>query len=300
MPAQSSIDGLIRERANRYGHIHYRQLRVLGLSRSAIAARCTAGRLTREHRGVYSVGHSQRTPIARADAAVMACGERAALSHDSAAALHGLRRWPPLPEISSALTRDRPGIRCHRTTTLTRADITYRDGIRVTTVARTLADIAPRLTDIQLERAIHEARRNRDLPDKQLVRLYELCPRAAKVFDAGEAPSRSVFQHYLKTFLCGRGLPIPEFEAVWHGYEVDGLYADQKLIIELDGYRDHSERDRFESDRRRDALALELGFVTLRITWRRLTREPDELERQLRAILVARTPAHAQPATPAS
>jgi very-short-patch-repair endonuclease len=296
----SHIDQQIGQQVTRWGHIHHRQLRRLGLTASGISVRCRTGKLIRIHQGVYAVGHVQRTPAARADAAVMACGPRAALSHDSAAALYGLRRWPPTPEVSSALKHERPGIIAHRTTTLTRADVTVRQGIRVTTVARTIADIAPRLTDIQLERAIHEARRNGDLPDSELVRLYQLCPRAARVFDAGEAPSRSVFQHYLKTFLCGRGLPIPEFEAVWHGYEVDGLYADQKLIIELDGYRDHSERDRFESDRRRDALALELGFVTLRITWRRLTREPDELERQLRAILAARTPAHAQPATPAS
>jgi very-short-patch-repair endonuclease len=262
----------------------------LGLSQRAIAARCETGRLIRVFHEVYAVGHAQRTAIARADAAVMACGPRAALSHESAAALYGLRKWPRVPEISSALQRRRPGIRSHRTRTLTRADVTWRQGIRVTTVARTLADIAPRLSDIQLERAIHEARRNRDLPDPQLARLYELCLRAARVFDSTEAPSRSVFQHQLKAFIRARRIPPPEFEAPWHGYEVDAFYEEHKLIIELDGYRDHSEPDRFEEDRRRDALALELGFATLRITWKRLTREPGDLARQLRAILAARAP----------
>jgi very-short-patch-repair endonuclease len=289
--AQSPIDGLVEQRVNRYGHIHYDRLRELGLSRSAIAARAAASRLIREYEGVYSVGHSQRSPLAQADAAVMACGPRSVLSHDSAAALWGLRRWPAEPEISSPLQRRRPGIRAHRTRTLTRADVTHRHGIRVTTVARTLADIAGRVTDRQLERAIHEARRNRDLPDAELARLYELRPRSARVFDSTEAPSRSVFQHHLKAFLRARGLPIPEFEARWHGYEVDALYPGPKLIIELDGYRDHSQPDRFEQDRRRDALALELGFGTLRITWRRLTRDPDELARQFDAILATRRPA---------
>jgi hypothetical protein len=92
--AKSSIDGQILQQANRWGHVHYLDLQALGLSRSAIAARCAANKLIREHHGVYSVGHSQTTPAARADAAVMACGARAVLSHDSAAALFKLRKWP--------------------------------------------------------------------------------------------------------------------------------------------------------------------------------------------------------------
>ena len=239
---------------------------------------------------MYAVGHVQRTGIARADAAVLACGERTALSHDSAAALYGLRRWPRTPEVSSPRRFRISGIRAHRTTTLTRADVTVRDGIPVTTVARTAADIAPRLTDTQLINLIHEARRNRDLPNKELNRLYARCPRAADVYDSEEAPSRSVFQHEFKQFLVEWDFPIPQFEARWEGYEVDAFYEDYRLIIELDGYRDHSHPDRFEADRERDARAIELEFDTLRITWRRLKRKPAPLARQLRAILAARDP----------
>ncbi len=217
---------------------------------------------------------------------------------------------PPPPCIGSAsghasprsappLQRQRPGIRTHRITTLTRGDVTYRQGIRVTTVARTIADIARRLTDVELTRAIHEARRNRDLTDHGLARLYALCPRAAEVFDSEEAPSRSIFQHTFKAFLELRGFPIPVFEADWHGYQVDAYYADHTLIIELDGYRDHSLPDRFEADRERDELAIALQHATLRITWRRLTRKPGELDRNLRAILAARAPAPG-PLSPAS
>ena len=290
MGAKSSIDGLILQRTNRWGHIHYFDLRELGLSRSAIAARCAANKLIREHHEVYSVGHSQTSPAARADAAVMACGDRAVLSHDSAAALYKLRKWPAVPEVSSPLRRERPRIHAHRTTTLTRGDVTYRQGIRVTTVARTIADIHRRLNDDELTRAIHEARRNRDLTDHGLARLYALCPRAVDVFDSEEAPSRSIFQHTFRAFLELRGFPIPEFEARWQGYEVDAYYPDHTLIIELDGYRDHSLPDRFEADRERDELAITLDHATLRITWRRLTRKPGEIDRNLRTILAARAP----------
>jgi hypothetical protein len=174
--------------------------------------------------------------------------------------------------------------------TLTRRDVTIRDGIRVTTVARTAADIAPRLTDTEPVRLLHEARRNHDLPNAELARLSALCPRVAEVYDSEEAPSRSIFQHEFKAFLVEWDLPIPEFEARWQGFEVDAFYEDHKLIIELDGYRDHSQPDRFEADRERDARALELDCDTLRITWKRLKRKAAELARQLRAILVARDP----------
>jgi very-short-patch-repair endonuclease len=80
----------------------------------------------------------------------------------------------------------------------------------------------------------------------------------------------------------------PVFEADWHGFQVDAYYEHHRLIIELDGYRDHSLLDRFEDDRERDALELE--HATLRITWKRLTRKPRELDRQLRAILAGRGP----------
>lgn len=165
------IDAEIAQRVTARGLITNAALREIGLSPRAITARCAAGRLIRIHQGVYFVGHAERTPLALAEAAVVACGPRAALSHDSAAALYYLRRWPPIPEISSALQHRRPGIRSHQTHTLTLADVTVREGIRVTTPTRTLADIAPRLTDRQLTRAIHEARRNGDLPDPALATL---------------------------------------------------------------------------------------------------------------------------------
>jgi very-short-patch-repair endonuclease len=262
----------------------------LGLSRNSISVRCQTGRLIRVHRGVYAVGHAQTTPIARADAAILACGDRAALSHDSAAALWGLRKWPRIPEISSALHPRRPGIRVHRTTTLTRGDVTIRHGIRVTTVARTIAEIAPRLTDEQLTRVIHEARREHLLTDSSLRRLLKACPRAAELVDPDEPPGESALDDAFRVFLKRRHLPRPEFQVQWHGHRVDALYDDHKLIIELDGRQDHGQWDRIEQDHVRDALAIELGYDTLRITWRRLHKEADELERQLRAILAARAP----------
>jgi very-short-patch-repair endonuclease len=287
---KSLTDGQIAQLATRWGHVTHAALLDLGLSRNSISVRCQTGRLIRIHRGVYAVGHAQTTPIARADAALLACGPRTALSHDSAAAIWGLRKWPRTPEVSSALHPRRPGIRLHRTTTLTRGDVTIRRGIRVTTTARTIADIAPRLTDEQLTRVIHEARREHHLTDRALRRLLKACPRAAELVDPDEPPGESALDDAFRVFLKRRDLPRPEFQVQWHGHRVDALYDDHKLIIELDGRQDHGQWDRIEQDHVRDALAIELGYDTLRITWRRLHKEADELERQLRAILAIRAP----------
>ena len=290
MCAKERIDAQIAQLATARGLITNEALRVAGLSRRAITDRAAAGRLFRVHHGVYFVGHAERTSLAYAEAAVLACGPRTALSHDSAAALWGLRKWPRIPEVSSALHRRRLGIRSHRTTTLTRGEVTIRKGIRVTTVARTIADIAPRLTDEQLTRVIHEARREHLLTNRALRRLLKACPRAAELVDPDEPPGESALDDAFRVFLKRRHLPRPEFQVQWHGHRVDALYDDHRLIIELDGRQDHGQWDRIEQDHVRDALAIELGYDTLRITWRRLHKEADELERQLRAILAARDP----------
>jgi very-short-patch-repair endonuclease len=288
--AKERIDAQIAQLASPRGLITNETLRRAGLSRRAITDRAASGRLVRVHHSVYFVGHADTSPLAIAEAAVLACGHRAALSHDSAAALWGLRKWPKIPEISSALHRRRPGIHTHRTITLTRADVTARNGIRVTAPARTIVDIAPRLTDEQLTRVIHEARRNHHLAGRGLRRLLQACPRAAELVDPGQPPSESALEDAFRVFLKRRNIPEPEFQVVWHGHRVDALYRDHNLIIELDGRQDHGQWDRIEQDHLRDALAIEHRHDTLRITWRRLRKEADELERQLRAILAARAP----------
>jgi very-short-patch-repair endonuclease len=288
--AKERIDAQIAQLAAARGLITNETLRSAGLSRRAITDRAATGRLVRVHHGVYFAGHPESSPLAIAEAAVLACGDRAALSHDSAAALWGLRKWPSVPEVSSPLHRRRPAIRTHRTRTLTRGDVTIRQRIRVTTPARTIADIALRLTDEQLTRVIHGARREHHLTDWALRRLLDACPHAAELVDPDEPPGESASDDAFRVFLKRRDLPRPEFQVQWHGHRVDALYRDHKLIIELDGRQDHGQWDRIEQDHVRDALAIELGYDTLRITWRRLHQEADELERQLRAILAARDP----------
>jgi very-short-patch-repair endonuclease len=72
------------------------------------------------------------------------------------------------------------------------------------------------------------------------------------------------------------------------GYEVDALFADEKVIVELDGWAFHSSRVAFEGDRQKDAETLASGFVTLRITKERYERQPGDEAARLHTILAGR------------
>src|SRR3954462_8009241 len=143
-------DKIVARRAEgQHGGGAARQLAAIGLSRNAVSARAQAGRLHRVHRGVYAVGHTVLTVNGRRMAAVLAAGPGAALSHASAAALWEIRPTSATRidvSVRSAGGRSkRPGLRIHRASGLRRNEITEHEGIRATTPARTLLDLASSL-----------------------------------------------------------------------------------------------------------------------------------------------------------
>jgi hypothetical protein len=159
-------------------------LTALGYSADAIKHRIKRGRLHRIHRGVYAVGRKQLAKEGRWMAAVLACGDGAALSHDSAAAHWRIGKAPTYPIHVSVLgdSRSRDGIEVHRPRAV-RA--TTHNGIRVTTPAQTLIDLAHTWPQARLEQAIGEA----DL--RGLIGLRALKTVAAKAGRPG-APLRAV------------------------------------------------------------------------------------------------------------
>jgi hypothetical protein len=143
-----------------HGVVSLEQLRALTLSDRAVRGRVVAGRLHSLHEGVYAVGHTSLTPEGRWMAAVLACGEGAVLSHRSAAILWGLREGGgPRVEVTSRrrVGRTREGILVHWRPGLDASDMTARDGIPCTSVARTLLDLAEALTPDGVERACSRA-----------------------------------------------------------------------------------------------------------------------------------------------
>ena len=155
---------LTRLAGKQWGHVGHEQLVALGFTRRQIALAIKRCRLIPVFRGVYAVGHPRPEAIARAAAALLACGGAAMLGHFSAAALWEMGpKWPAVPEVVVPAKRRPTGIRVHIHRTLESRDIRRHRGIRVTSPARTLLDIAPRLTKPQLERAANEARLQRHL-----------------------------------------------------------------------------------------------------------------------------------------
>jgi hypothetical protein len=139
------------------------QLRGLGLGARAVQQRAEAGRLHRVHRGVYAVGHAVLRREGRWLAAVLGCGPGAVLSHASAAAHWGLLH-SEAARIDVTAARGRhgvPAIRLHRARCLDARDTTHHEGLAITTVARTLLDIAATTRPHRLERALAQAERLR-------------------------------------------------------------------------------------------------------------------------------------------
>jgi hypothetical protein len=284
---------IARLAARQHGMVSWRQLLDAGLSPKDIQYRVRTGRLIRIHRGVYAVGHIPPSPHARAMAAVLACGPDAVLSHRSGGALWNLGpRWSVTHDVTTPTKRRRPGIRTHRSATLTRADVTRHYGIPVTSLARTLLDLADVLPDKALTRAVNEARLLRPSVTTELATLLTRSPgrataRLRPILEHG--PTRSPLEDEFLRFVKRHGLPVPEVNQVVAGHEVDILWRAHKLVVELDGRLHHEHR--FEEDRDRDADLLNAGFPVLRITRRRLRGEPEREADRLRATLAARAPA---------
>ena len=186
------------------------QLRGAALGRGAIDHRIAAGRLVVVHRGVYAVGHRPHTRHAAWMAAVLACGDGAVLSHRSAAALWGIRRWAPArAEVTTATQRRRPGVAVHvRRTTPAERDVRF--GIPVTTVARTIVDPGQLLGADELERVVRETEFQKRLDIAAIRRSlpWRPAPALTAVLDR-IAPTQSRHEDRLLRICRRFDLPAP-------------------------------------------------------------------------------------------
>ncbi len=274
------------------GNITRVQLHVLGVGDRAIAHRVKTGRLYRVFRGVYSVGRPAITQLQRASAAVLACGPRAALSHLSALAAWAFARdWPAVPEVIIVGDRRPPGIIVHRTLSLPHHEIRIQQGIRATSPARTLLDCAPRLEPKQRKRTVNDALHTPFLHRSQLAEIIDRHPThpGAKLLtpfvDTTDGPTRSGWEDEFPAFCKQFGLPRPRVNTIVCGFEVDAYFEAEQLIVELDSYEFHHDRDAFETDRDRDAETLAAGQATVRVTWERIEHRSAREGARLQTIL---------------
>jgi hypothetical protein len=277
-----------------HGNITRKQLIAAGLSHSAINRLLETGHLYRVYHGVYSVGRWPITPVEDAAAAVLASGVGAALAHGSAMTLWGFwKRWDRPFEVIVPRDRRIPGIKLHRSRTLSPRDLTTQLAIRVTTPARTLLDIAPRLDDRALTRAVNDARLSTYLKLGAMADLLDRCPthpgasRVAALLPGGD-PADSGWELDFPAFCRRFDLPEPVMHAKVLRYTVDALFVEEGVIVELDGYDTHCDRATFASDRNRDADTLAAGLVTVRITWDRIHETAVHEAARLHRILARR------------
>jgi very-short-patch-repair endonuclease len=264
---------LQRLASEQHGILTRSQLLHAGVGPDTIKRWITTGRLLIIHRGVYALGHLPPSPHARTMAAVLACGPGAVLSHRSAAQLYGLIRYTGPTEITARTRRRRPGVIVHESH-LTDHDVTHHWGIPTTSPARTLTDLAGTLSPAALTRAVNAARLNRHLS------LDDLPPRLRK--GQTPRPTRSAFEDAFRAF-CGRHrLPQPEINAIVAGYEVDAYWPAKRIVAELDGEDYHQD---FEADRAKDADLVEAGHRVIRLTWDRLTSQPQREAARFRRLL---------------
>src|SRR3954470_4772553 len=295
---QELIPGAIAALAGRqHGVVSSGQLRRLGLSDSAISRRTRAGSLHRLHTGVYAVGHTAIGPRGRWMAAVLACGPAAALSHRAAGALWEVRPTAfVLVDVTVPRTgaRSRPGLRIHRPRTLGDDEVTSRDGIPVTTPARTALDLAASLSERELQRVLDEAQVRRLATVSALVAVAEAhrghpgrggLRRALPDHTPGTTLTRSELEERFLALCRDHGLPRPEVNARVAGLEVDFVFASRRVAVETDGWQFHGHRAAFERDRRRDAALTRAGYRVLRFTHDQVAGEPHVIAATVAAVL---------------
>jgi very-short-patch-repair endonuclease len=294
-PGSSEVDRAIGALAERqHGVVSRAQLLELGVGRDAIDRRLKPGRLCPVHRGVYTIGHRLLAQDGRWMAAVLACGPDAVLSHRAAAALWGMRGGTRVEVTVPSGRCARDGIQVHRSVLPADERTTHR-GIPTTTVPRTLLDLSAVVTKRHLRGALREAEHLRlsdPLSLRDLIARYPRRPglKAIKALVAegsvGARIIRSELEERFQDFLVRAGLPLPQTNVVIEGYEVDCVWPEQRLIVELDGHASHSPTHAFELDRARDRRLEAAGWRVIRITWRQLEQEPDLVEADLRRLLL--------------
>ena len=266
-----------------HGAVALTQLLDLGLTLSTVQNWLSRGLLHTIHRGVYALGRPDLPPKGRWMAAVLACGPGAYLSHASAAALHGIRATAAA-RVDVTLTRlsslTHPRIRIHRRPALTAADLTTLDGLPVTSVARTLLDLASLrlVTEAQLERACEQAILAGIFDLREVEELLRRSRRARGIRklravlargDLGEDVPASGLERRYRDLCAAAGLPKPEINRYLllgdEYHRVDFLWRRERVVIETDGRRYHASGWQRERDARRDEALSRHGFWHARV-----------------------------------
>jgi hypothetical protein len=283
------FDTTCRIADRQWGRIRWDQLIAAGIDRRRIQRWVQDGRLRPVHRGVYALGHLAPSILGDYMAAVLACGDASALSHHADAYVMRLlpgKAPPPEVTVPTLSGRSRPGIVIHRVQVLHPRDVCVVDGIPMTTVPRTLLDLAPVLDLAQLTRACHEAWVHHRTTPRFIEDCIERNPTkkgVAKLRAAlGADATLSKLEVAFLALLREHGLPVPRTNISHAGDKVDCHWPALGLTVELLSYRFHASRRAFEADVARRRRSSHLAF-----TWGDVFERPAQTIAELAAALAS-------------
>jgi hypothetical protein len=292
-PSYSDLAALA---THQHGVVSMEQLRERGHAKSTVIEWVASGRLHPMHRGVYAVGHRRLSWHSHCWAALLAAEPNetddivwpAVASHGSAAYLWGIFRYAPQTIDVTAPTRRRAkrDFRVHFSSILVPEDRQQREGIRVTSVPRTLLDLAVKARPASLE---HFLERTEELGLFDLHALQATLDRAGghrgrgrlrravAIYEPDPAFTRSRIEKRFLALVRQAELPLPAVNCAVAGLELDAYWERERFAVELDIFETHGSRAAFERDREREEDLLTLSIETMRVTGPRLKREPRAL-----------------------
>ena len=301
----SKVTRIARRAAGQHGVISRSQALACGFSARSIDRKITSHLWERLYPGVYRLAGAPATWHQSLMAACLAWGAGAVISHAAAAALWMFPAFPRgvAPELTVARGLVRQyAEKVHRPMSLPAADRTQVDGIPVTTPARTLLDIAAVYPIAIVEDALDDALRRKLVTVRRMqwrLREWKTATPGRRIIakllaerSACRSVPQSVFETRLLRELRRARLPLPvvqhEVRTAGGRFVLDLAYVEQKVGIEADGYRWHSSRRAWDSDRSRTNALQLLGWTLVRVTWSQLRDRADDVTEQVRAILADR------------
>ena len=273
--------------AEQHGVVSAADLALAGLKRSAVQVRVRNGRLHLVHRGVYAVGHGALSLDARFMAATLTCGPRSWLGYRACAGHWEFISWDDDAYVIEVVVegsagRSRPGLRIHRTRRMDPRDVMTHRGIRVTTPARTLLDLADVLPDKGLRRAVRQAQAlqltNTRLIAAVLTRAQGRrgANRLAQLIADGPTPTRSDLEDLVLGVVLVGGLVRPQINRRHGCVYPDLRWPEQRLTVECDSATWHSGKLASEDDAERQARLEADGERVLRVTWQQALHNPEQ------------------------
>jgi very-short-patch-repair endonuclease len=270
------------------------------LTESQLRTRLSSKAWVRVFPSVYRVAGAPVTWRQNIEALLLWAGKGAALSHRTAAALHGFERFSEGPLELTSRIRVRPpaGVRLYRVTAIAPCDLEDLEDLTVTNATRTLLDLAATTDSFTLRASIDQALREKKTTLEKLEKIVARSRNRPGVidlrellreFNGADGPSESELEYLVLELIRTAGLPKPKVQwrviAGSKRRRLDLIFADQRVIIEADGYATHSGIDRFEDDRERNNSLAAGGFTVLHWTWRAVHDRPEELIAELYAVL---------------